>query len=236
MLSILRFTTSGRIRAQTIGAGIILLCMAAGANPEPVFSRADIRAAKPSLEEIEISKLPLKDYPLLSKFTRVKKIRLYRVEGSLATDDHLKALAQLNFTNLIYVNLNNCRLITDEGIHSLAKIRSLKRLQLEGTGITDAACKVLVSMGATIVNVANCTNVTKAGLSALANSDTLEQIRFSADKLTQDEVLTLIDSFKNLAWCEIIDPPRRLDANVLKAKGAERKIHVNVMAMGARRK
>jgi hypothetical protein len=236
-LTSLRIIKSRRIAAQAICAVIVLLCVAAGSYPEPLFSRADIRAAKPTLEEIEISKLPLEDYPFLSKFTRVKKLRLYMVEGSSVTDEHLKALAKLNFTNLFYIDLNNCRLVTDRGIEALAAIPTLKQLPLERTAITDKSCEFIASkMALTMVLVAHCDRVTKAGLQALAKSQTLTSVRFSADKSSQEEILALLDSFKNLQWCEIVDPQRTLDATTLKAKGEQRKIHVTIMPMGARYK
>jgi hypothetical protein len=215
--------------------GIVLPGIGAGSYPERIFSRADIRRANPTVEEMDISKLPIEDYPLLSKFTRVKKIRLYRVEGALVTDEHLKALAKLNFTNLFYVDLNNCRSVRDQGIEALAAIRGLKQLPLERTAITDKGCEFMASkMVLTMILVAHCDRVTKAGLEALTKSKTLTYLRFSADKLTQDEILTLLDSFKNLERCEIVDPQRRLDAATLKAKGEQRKIHVTILPMGAR--
>jgi hypothetical protein len=89
------------------------------------------------------------------------------------------------------------------------------------------------NMALTVVNVANCSGVTKAGLIALAKSPSLQEFRFSVDGLTQDEVLALIDSFKSIAWCEVIDPARKLNATAIKKKGVEKKIHVTVRPTGA---
>lgn len=228
---------SRRIRGTvslSIFTGIVIFCIAAGPYPEPLSNSKEIRAAKPTLESIDIWNLPVADYPLLSKFIRLKRIRLYSREGTFATDEKLKALADVGFTNLLHINLNNCRLITDEGIHSLSRIASLKELTLEGTTITDLACNIMASqMALSFVNIANCPAVTTKGLEQLALSKTLNYFSFSLDKLTQDEVMALIDSFKSITWCEIIDPARKLDAEAIKRKAAEKRIHVTVRPTGA---
>jgi len=215
-------------------ATIVSFCIAAGPYPEPLSNSKDIRAAKPTLDNIDIRYLPLADFPLLAKFKNLKRVRFYNRESAGATDEKLKALADIGFTNLIDIDLNNCRLVTDKGINNLSKIQSLKQLALEGTAITDEACfQMATNKALTGVNVANCSGVTKAGLSALAKSESLQEFRFSADDLTQDEVPALIDSFRSIAWCEIIDPAHKLDAAAIKKRGVEKKIHVTVRPTGA---
>jgi hypothetical protein len=223
-----------RIALRSFFATFLFSCMAAGPYPEPLSNKDQIRAAKPTLDSIDIWNLPLADYPLLSKFAGLKRIRLYSREGTFATDEKLEALANLKLTNLFYINLNNCRLITDRGMKALSKIQSLKELTIEGTAITDEACDVIASkMTLSSVNVANCPGLTKKGLEELARSKTLHYFSFSSDKLTQEEVLTLVNSFNSIAWCEIVDPQRKLDANAIKANGVEKKIHLTVRPTGA---
>jgi hypothetical protein len=169
----------------------------------------------------------LEDYPLLSKFSGLKQIWLSRGEGTLATDEKLEALATLNFTNLTHVNLNNSRLITNRGIKALSKIQSLKQLMLKGTAITDEACDVMASqMSLTAVQVDNCPAITKKGLEVLARSKTLDYFGFSSDRLTQEEVLALANSFNNITWYEIIDGQRKLDRDAIKALSTKTDIHV----------
>jgi len=212
----------------------VLLCIGAGPYPEPLSNRHQVLAAKRSHDSIDIWNLPLEDYALLSKFAGLRRIWLDSEEGTFATDEKLKALAELNFTNLFYINLNNCRLVSDNGIQALSNIRSLKELPLEGTAITDKACEVMTSrMSLTMIDIANCPGVTKMGLEKLAKSKTLESFEFSADSLTQEEVLALVGAFSNVTWCEIVDTQRNLDANAIKEKAAERKIHMMVRPTGA---
>lgn len=209
-------------------------CIAAGPYPEPLSNSKDIRAAKPTLDYIDIRYLPLADFPLLAKFQSLKRVRFYNREGEGATDEKLKALADIGFTNLTYINLNNCRPVTDKGIEALSKIRSLRQLTLEGTAITDTACHIMASqMSLTSVQISNCSGVTKKGIEELARSKTLEYFFFSCDALTQGEVLALIDSFNSITWCEIVDTQGKLDATAIKKKGAEKKIHVAVRPTGA---
>ena len=202
--------------------------------PERLHTNRDIQSAKPDVESIDIWDLPIQDYPLLVKFARVKNIMLDSQKGTFATDEKLKALARLDLTNLTGIIMVNCRLITDEGIRALVRIRSLTGLELEGTAITDAACETMSTrMSLTGINVANCNGVTLEGLKRLAISATLKDFVFSAGKLTQQEVLDLVASFKNVTRCDIVDPQRKLDANAIKAKGNERGMQVFLRQTGA---
>jgi hypothetical protein len=70
-------------------------------------------------------------------------------------------------------------------------------------------------------------------LQELTSSKTLNYFSFSSDKLTQEEVVTLVDSFATINWCEIVDTERKLDPAALKKKGAEKKIHLAVRPTGA---
>jgi hypothetical protein len=201
----------------------------------PISSKKEIQNAKPDTEEIAIRKdLPIQDYPLLAKFTRLSRIGIWARDGQNATDEKLKALAALSFTNLVDVNLLNGRLVTDEGIRSLSQLPVLKMLGLEGTSITDAGCEVMASkMRLTGVNVANCPGVGLKGIKTLGSSATVTNLSFSADNLTQKDVLDLIGSFKNIRWCQVVDTQGKIDGSALKAKGAERNIYVFVKSTGA---
>jgi hypothetical protein len=212
----------------------LLPCLAGGPYPEPLSSRRDVISAKLTLDYIDIRYLPLEDYPLLSRFRGLRRIKFYNREGKGATDQKLEALAELKLTNIFYIDLTNCREVSDAGIRALAGIPSVKQLMLEGTAITDAGCRVMGSeMALEVVNVANCAKITGQGLKELAVSSGLGSIRFSADGLTQDDVLGLIASLKAVSWCEIVDPHGKLDQAPLKALGAEKKMHVSVLARGA---
>ena len=87
-------------------------------------------------------------------------------------------------------------------------------------------------MRLTGINVANCDGVTLNGLKALAVSGTLGNLEFSADKLTQGEVVDLLASFRNVTRCDIVDPKRKLDAKTISENGSKRGMQVFVRQTG----
>jgi len=97
-------------------ASLTASCIGAGTYPEPLSNRHEIQAASPKLDSIDIWNLPLQDYPLLSRFTRLKRIRLYSREGTFATDDKLKAIATLRLTNLTQVEVIDLIVTMRKGI------------------------------------------------------------------------------------------------------------------------
>jgi hypothetical protein len=212
----------------------ILFAMGCRDYPERLSNKTDISRASSSAKAIDIWKLPIGDYPLLRKFTNVEDILLDSEEGTFATDEKLKALSKLGFTNLLGISIFNGRLITDDGISALSGIHSLHGLALEGTAITDVSCGLMASrMHLAQLNVANCQGITLNGLKTLAASVSLQGFEFSADKLTQEQVLNLIASFKNVTSCVIVDPDSKLDIATITAKCAEKKIHVAIKKTGA---
>jgi len=220
---------------QLAAIGCALSCLAGDiSHPERLSNRRDIEATKPEAEDIDVWNLPLRDYPLLVRFANVRRVELDSREGTFATDDKLRALASLGLTNIAYVTLTNCRLITDSGVRALCGIKSLKGLGLEGTAITDVGCEAMASQARlTGVNVANCSNVTLRGIARLAASESLQEISFSADTLTQEEAVGLIGSFKNIRWCRIVDQHGKFDGKAIEGMGSARGIHVTVRSTGA---
>jgi hypothetical protein len=156
-----------------------LLCF--GQRPVPLTSKHDIESARPDVDDVFVTRLPLEDYPRLSKFRRLRAVLL----GNGATDAKLQAVAQLDLTNLVDLNMIAAPQVTDLGISALTNIASLKMIGMEGTGITDASCEVMASrMRLQGVNVANCDGVSKKGINALGSSDTIKELGFSADNLS----------------------------------------------------
>ncbi|HAO80244.1 MAG TPA: hypothetical protein DCQ92_15005 [Verrucomicrobia subdivision 3 bacterium] len=184
--------------------------------------------------EIDVRDLPAKDFPYLAKFKKLRQISFYSPKGTGGTDEKLIALSIQTFTSLQNVDLLNCPLVTDEGIAALTNLPSIKGFQLEGTSITDAACETMATkMRLDGVNVANCTNITINGLMKLIQSETINEISFSSDNLTGDDVMRLIDAFKRINWCEIVDQKAKLDAKAVAEKAKQRGIKIFVRPDGA---
>ena len=230
-----------KLLITTILLGIIICPMflfSASANgaqyPKPLTSKSNIEAARQETDDIDIRNLPIEDYPLLSKFKNLKRINFWNLEGLGASDAKLAILSRLGFTNVTYININNCLEVTDEGIRALAKISSLKELTAEGIVITDAGCEVIVSeMRLTLLRIANCPKITLKGLKALSKSDSIAHLQFSAGNFSTEDVLELINSFSAIAWCEIIDPQSRLDADRINSFATSKKIKVSIYPKGA---
>ena len=220
--------------STTLCVGLVLVlsswfCFAQ--NWPGVSSKHDVARADPNLEMIRIPHLPIEYYPLLSKFKRLKEISFYW-EG--ANDEKLRELSTLTFTNLEGISLLDCPSVTDEGVRAIANFPSLKWLKLEGTSVTDTSLEVMATrMDLVGLNVDGCKGVTRSGIRRLALCPSLQSITFSTEGWTQEHVIELIDSFKNVKWCVIIDPQNRLDAELLKAKGKARGIQIVVKPSGA---
>ena len=172
-----------------------------------------------------ISDLPLQKFPALS---RIHALFTVYFDGG-ATDEKLKALAQLPFTNLRCVVFTDCPVVTDKGIEYLAQIPTLTSLGLRQMSITDAACDTIVQkMRLADINMPNCTNVTVHGLLKVAQAQTMESLGFSAGLLTQDDLIRLIQTagpkMKRMDIELAPSAERRIDLSALRQAGEARKI------------
>lgn len=140
----------------------------------------------------DVSELRIEDFPALSAIHALYTVYF---EGHGTTDEKLKALAQLQFTNLTAVVFTDCPLVTDKGIEYLSQIPTLEGLGLRQMSITDAACETMAAkMRLLDVNMPNCTNVTVNGLLKLARSETMESLSFSVGKMTQNDLMQIIST------------------------------------------
>jgi hypothetical protein len=129
-------------------------------------------------------------------FAALKKIHaLFTVyfDGDGATDEKLKALAQLRFTNLACIVFTDCLLVTDKGIEYVSQISTVTNLGLRGMAISDAACATLASrIRLGDVHMPRCTNVTVKGLVTLAQSKCIEHLGFSVGTINQSDLVQII--------------------------------------------
>jgi len=173
-----------------------------------------------------ISDLRVHEFPALAGIHALFTVYL---DGQGATDEKLKALAQLRFTNLACVVLTDCPLVTDRGIEHLSQIPTLTRLGLRQMSITDAACDTMVGqMRLTEVNMPNCTNVTVNGLFKMAQSERMESLGFSVGQMAQDDLLSLIRTAgpkMNRMEIEMVQSAEsRLDFPALREAGQAKRI------------
>jgi len=137
-----------------------------------------------------ISELRTEDFPALA---RIHALFTVYFRGHGATDEKLKALAQLRFTNLSCVVFTDAPLVTDKGIEYLLQISSVTNLGLRGMSISDTACVTLATkMRLHGVNMPKCTNVTLHGLLTIAQSKTIDSLGFSVGKMNQNDLIEII--------------------------------------------
>jgi len=204
-------------------------------GPLLLKSEKDVQAARASVDNINISSLPINSYPSLARLKKIGRIEFYDKHGKGADDERLHKLALVNLPLLEDVSLLNCPAVTDDGIKALSKFSALKLLQLEGTSITDAGVKFLVeTMAVTGLNIANCDKVTIVGIKILASAKTARHIVFSAEKLDQSQVLSILNSLQApVEHCEILDLHNKLNAEVLEAAAKRRGIQLGIWDRGA---
>lgn len=78
------------------------------------------------------------------------------------------------------LGLSGCKEVTDEGVRHLARLPSLRHLDLSGTGITDAGLQTLRDLPQLRTISLAGTRVTDEGIGALAHCDELEHVNLAA--------------------------------------------------------
>jgi hypothetical protein len=137
-----------------------------------------------------ISELEKAGFPALR---RIHALFTVYFDGERATDEKLKALAQLRFTNLACVVFTDCPLVTDKGIEFVAQIATVTNLGLRGMSISDAACATMAStMRLGGVFMPRCPNVTVKGLVKMAQSKSIESLGYSVGKMGQADLIQII--------------------------------------------
>ena len=186
-----------------------------------IKSRQDIAAAHPEVTLLAIRGLPLADYPALSKFKAAREIGFttYTVtRAESITDAHLQALVATGLTNIMGIVLTGCRKITDDGIRSLVSIPGLRILGLEETSITDTGLAfVMGRLPIVSISVSRCAQITMDGLRTVARSRNINEMSFSAEKLSQQEVLELIGLLHPGEWCQIVDSEAKLNETLIQS-------------------
>jgi len=179
-----------------VGAALILVFTTAlwecSAAESEIPRGVTITSESKTYVHAEISGLRTEDFPRLAKIHALNTVYF---GGDGATDEKLRALVQLRFTNLVCVVFTNCRLVTDKGIDYLAQIPTLRSLGLRQMSVTDVACDTMVKkMRLRGVNMPNCPNVTVNGLLEMAQAEAMEDLGFSVGKMTQDDLIRIIST------------------------------------------
>ena len=147
-------------------------------------------------------KLRDKDIPTLPDFPHtIVSIEFTRDSG---TDKRLCAIAQTMLTNLNCVDCSDSPKVTDNGVDCLSGITSLRWLYLDHSAVTDHACDIIATkMRLTRCSLVCCANITLQGLLTLAKSETLIEMGFSRQRLTQSQMMQVIESCRRVNRIDI---------------------------------
>src|SRR5438093_10607283 len=123
---------------------VLLIFFAAGCGSPPPAPRSRVGIAWTSRNNthLMLDALPMKDYPALKKFHKLREVQFTR---RTATDEKMEALSRVSLTNLYCVTMNGSSHITDRGIDALARIPTVHSLGLEGASITDVGLELIAS-------------------------------------------------------------------------------------------
>lgn len=205
-----------------------------GNHPSAFSNRKEIAKAPPTVTQIAIPFLPIEDYGDLNKFKELIQVSYFSVDGTGGSDEKMQALSKLSFPKFIDLNLLNSPLVTDAGIKHLARIKSLRMMQLEGTSITDAGLKIIAEeMKLTGVNVANCPKVTFFGIKMLAQSKSLDEMGISSDNLSQEQIIKIIKTLESTKYFSVVDSKKKLDKQLLENIAAKKGVQFVLMNTGA---
>lgn len=114
-----------------------------------------------------------RDWDEVARALRAHPAAQLRAEGQM-TDDLLARIAGIE--GLAGLSLGGSWRVTDEGVRHLARVPTLRRLDLSGTGITDAALDVLRELPALEQLSLAGTPVTDEGAARLAHAERLEKL------------------------------------------------------------
>lgn len=211
-----------------------------GANyPVPICTRSDIERTLSDTLMISLRDgiLPLADYPLLKKFSRLKKLDFYATSADGADDQKLKAIADIGFTNLIDVSVLNSKSVTDAGVRELTRLPIIRLVQLEGTSVGDSGLMFLAKKSTVSgVNVIECDRVTVNGLTALVKAPNLKELGFSCENIDQADVKQLISEMPPKLFCQIVDSASKLEQKELKALAESKSIQIVFRKSGTRQR
>jgi hypothetical protein len=214
--------------AALLFVGLLTGC---GSNPPTPSSKTDILLTSSTQTQLDLRSLPASDFPALSKFHKLREVQMPFGSG---TDEKLRALTELKLPSLECVVVIDSPGVTDHGVASLGKVKSLTAVGLRGTSMTDAGIETLRSLPKLkSVSLDGSINISIQGLLSLAKLETLEELSFPAGNIQQAELLELIRATPRVKHLQISEPnEERLDLpalrNAAKAKGMTLlKVHDN---------
>ena len=167
---------------RIIGTLAVFTALTAFADWPPIVdSKQDIAALPASTVRVRARGLHDGDIPALSHLPLLKHLDFGEGRKALAapiTDKGLAHLSSADLQRLDFLMLGYCMNITDVGLASIGKMRSISWLSLEVCPhITDTGLASLLTMtNLTGLDLRGCVGITDAGLESLATKTNWETI------------------------------------------------------------
>ena len=121
----------------------------------------------PELTEVRLQANQLTDGDVahLKNCSRLKHLTLESNSGNFVTDEGLAVVARL--PNLQFLNVSNCRSITDVGLRHVKDLKKLRTLRVSGTSISDEGLQHFYGLKNLVNLNLNHTSVTADGVKKL---------------------------------------------------------------------
>jgi len=121
----------------------------------------------PQLTELRLQANQLTDHDLehIKNHILLQHLTLESNSGNFVSDDGLSCLARL--TELRFLNVSNCRGITDRGLQKIDHLRKLRTLRLNSTSVTDQGLPHLAGLTQLENLSLRSTSITPPGLKQL---------------------------------------------------------------------
>ncbi len=161
----------------------------------------------PHLQRLTVEGPSISDQlaPSLARQTALTSLAM---RNTLISDKGIAQLAKLDSLKIIDLRLSP--LLTDKSAAALAAMTSLRAVRISGVNMTDAGVKKLLKLPRlTEIDVRNCRKVTRAGIAAIAGKKTLRVLKIGG-RAIDDDVLKIVAKMNHLTGlsldnCDISD-------------------------------
>jgi Leucine-rich repeat (LRR) protein len=151
----------------------------------------------PQLTELRLQANHLRDSDLryVAGHTQLRHLTLEGNSGNYVTDKGLAVIA--NFRELSFLNISNCRSVTDCGLAHVSGLRYLRTVRLSGTGVTNEGLAHLSGLTRLVNLHVDRTAVTPEGLKQLGPRPDLRTLRIEIDNVPPYAASDLKQQFAN---------------------------------------
>lgn len=160
----------------------------------------DIKNVPETGAPTEVHRTPSKsDLPAydLSPLAKSSKWLMLHVNHRPFGDDKLAAL-ELELERIVWANLNDTQ-ISDNAMEFVGRMQELDRLQIRGTGVSDAGLNSLSALSKLkVLNLSKCANITDACIPYIEAIPSLKVIYVRESGMSSEGIATLKKNFPKL--------------------------------------